>query len=366
MKFKTTRSDLLRAVSFARSLADQKSTAPILQCVLLSATGSELLCAATDASGLSGWDSAKATVEQEGSIAILASRLAEIAKALPSGDVRVSTDDTNKRAIIKAGGADFKVPYLAGADFPKLPVVKDAAALQEVDAAQLTRLIDAVSFASSDDISRPHLSGALLEPDGELSRMVTTNGHMLATLAIPLGAQHAGAFIPIAGLHAIKRAVDGASKVRLGVSGQEITCVAGTATLIVRTGASQFPPYRQVIPERPPKVVRINRLALAEAVKRAAIMAPSKDAGVQVRIEPNRVVIAAENPDTGAARETIDVSHGVPVMTIGMSSVYLTKVLDSIDAEEVDVESTGELDPVVISPAGGRKDHLCVVMPVRL
>lgn len=365
MRIAVSRSELLDALTIARRTVDGKSPTPILANVLLSADGA-LRIAATD---LEVSFSALLTAHGStaGGVAVHAATLLGIVKRLPDGEVVLAAE--GGRLQIRSAKSEFRIVGLPDKDFPKLPDHREVS-FGAVDRSLFGDLIDKTLFSVSTDETRYHLSGALLEADGAVIRMVSTDGHRLsvAEAARANGLVIRPLIIPAKGLAVIRHAIgdlgDGGA-LYLGVSPQHVHLRYGGAVLSVKLIDAKFPPYDQVIPRTADKAVELGRAALTDSLRRVSLLSVEKTNGVRFELKKGVLRITADNPDLGEAREELDVDYGGSPLTIGFNARYMLEVLAEVSADRVVLELNGELDPGVLRPADGRH-YLGVVMPMRI
>src|SRR5205085_10068253 len=172
--------------------------------------------------------SAPAEIQSGGTIALAARTLFEIAKSLPEGDVTLKSLDQHA-AEIRAGRTRFKIPGMPGNDFPPLPSPSNVE-FSELSADELGRLIALTQYSMSSDETRPHLSGALLEGDGKIVRMVTTDGHRLSKAEYKQregGMLRFEMLVPSKGIAELRRLID---EVRAAQGTAEGGAAVGVAT----------------------------------------------------------------------------------------------------------------------------------------
>ncbi len=366
MEFRIQKSEFLRGLRLAQGIADRKSTMPILANVLLRTDGkSRLLVAATDLN-VSVSAELNAKVDKEGGLTVGARPLHDIVSNLPGEDV-VFKRAENNWADIKAAKVAYKLVGMLDRDFPKMPDHREIA-YAKVDAALLREMIDKTLFSVSSDETRFHLNGVFFESDGARGRMVSTDGHRLSKVERtltggPVLAQ--GVIIPKKGLVEIKRALEGErGACDFAVQGSYVFVKTGDVALAVKLIESQFPPYDQVIPRGNPKLVVVQRDALAEALKRASLMA-SETRGVRFTIEDGALRVTSDNPELGEVREDLDVEYKGPGLSVGFNPRYFADILGQMSTEQVRIELAGELDPAIVRSGEG-EDYLGVIMPMRI
>src|ERR1700742_146912 len=170
--------NFLRALARTHSVADRKSSMPILSNILLTSDGTKTLRLAATDLYLSVAASANAEIKQGGTIALAERTLFDIVKSLPEGELSLQVVG-NHAAEIRSGKVRFKIPGMPGQDFPALPS-PGAAEFAPLDVEELGRLVSLTHYSMSSDETRPHLACALFEGDSKVVRMVTTDGHRLS------------------------------------------------------------------------------------------------------------------------------------------------------------------------------------------
>jgi DNA polymerase-3 subunit beta len=367
MEFKIQKNEFLRGLYLASGIADRKSTLPILANVLLRTEGKgKIMCAATDLS-VTTVVSLSAKVEKEGGLTVSARQLFEIVKGLPEDEVSVRGTEQSW-AEIRSGKVEFRVVGMPDRDYPKLPNLQEAETFK-VESATLREMIAKTIFSVSMDETRQHLSGVLFESDGTTGRMVSTDGHRLSKVGRPLpgGPKLAtGVLIPRKGVLELRRAIETReAPCFIGVHQGNFVLKADDVAISVKLVDGQFPPYDQVIPKDNDRAVVVSRAALADALKRVALMSSDKTWGVRFALEKGKLRVESDNPDLGAAKEEIDVPYKGAPLQIGFNARYFIDLLSEIETPEIRLELSGELDPGVVRPADG-SDYVGVVMPMRL
>jgi DNA polymerase-3 subunit beta len=376
MELTISKKELVRSLARTHSVADRKSSMPILSNILLTADDRKSLRLAATDLYLAVTASAPASIASGGTIAVSARTLFEIAKSLPEGEVSLKVLD-NHAAEIRAGRARFKIPGMPGKDFPALPSPGNAQ-LSELGAEELGRLIALTHYSMSSDETRPHLSGALLEGDGKTVRMVTTDGHRLSKAEYKQrdGMLNFQMLVPSKGVGELRRMIDEARaskpKGEEGAAVLSVTTAGGNAffrhddvLLSVKLADEQFPPYGKVIPKGHQRRVVVSRTLLVDALKRISLVASDKSGAVRFGVEPGMIRITSENPEIGEGSEELDVDFAGEAVEIGFNVRYLLDALGALTEDEVAIELGGQLDPGVIKPVGPT-DFVGVIMPMRI
>jgi DNA polymerase III subunit beta len=377
MDLTVPKKDLLRLVARMQGVAERKSTMPVLSNVLLAVDGpSALRVSATDLYlALTGRVTAE--VARGGSVAVSAKDLLERIRMMPDGPLQLSTLDNAMLAIKASGSARrYTLRGMPGDDFPPLPTPAEGSPSLALEVAVLQELIGKTHFSISTDETRAHLNSALFEWEGDVVRMVTTDGHRLSKMDVKVSGRQASAtmLIPLKAIQELRRLgedlaadpQDGAkAQLQITQSGSSAFFQSPGVSFAVRLVDAQFPPYAQVIPQNSEKAVRVPRLALADALRAVSVAANERTGGVKLQLAKGTMRITTESPDSGDGFDEVPVEYAGEPLTIGFNAKYFLDVLGALGDEEVVLGLGGELDPAVVRP-GGPAQFLAVVMPMRI
>lgn len=382
MELTVAKKDLLRLVARMQGVAERKSTMPVLANVLLAVDGNNTLRLAATDLYLALMGRISADIAKPGSVAVSAKDLFERVKMMPDGPVVISSQD-NATTTIKASGTArrYTLRGMPGDDFPPMPQPTEGAPTLALDVDVLSELISKTHFSISTDETRAHLNSALFEWDGDVVRMVTTDGHRLSKIDVKVTGRQASAtmLIPLKAIHELRRLCDemlsdasGDKKPELLItqSGSSAFFQGAGTTFSVKLVDAQFPPYAQVIPQSTEKLVRAPRVALSDALKAVSVAASERTGGVKLTLMKGSMRITSESPESGDGFDEIPVEYSGPNMSIGFNAKYFLDVLGAISNDEVSIGLSGELDPAVLRPSGSSpssgRDYLAVIMPMRI
>lgn len=381
MELTVPKKDLLRLVARMQGVAERKSTMPVLSNVLLAVDGpSALRVAATDLY-LALIGRVSVDVAKGGSVAVPAKDLLERIRMMPEGPIQISSGDNATTTIKAAGSARrYTLRGMPGEDFPPLPAPAEGSPSLALDVSVLQELIAKTHFSISTDETRAHLNSALFEWDGDVVRMVTTDGHRLSKMEVKVTGRQASAtmLIPLKAIQELRRLCDDIAteahegdkssekaKLQITQSGSSAFFHGGGMSFAVRLVDAQFPPYAQVIPQQSEKIVRVPRAAFAEALRAVSVAASERTGGVKLQMAKGTMRITTESPESGEGFDEVSIEYAGPAMTIGFNAKYFLDVLASLDEDEVQLGLGGELDPAVVRPSSPRQ-FLAVVMPMRI
>jgi DNA polymerase-3 subunit beta len=374
MELRIRRDTFLTELTPMQGIVERRTTIPVLSHLLLAAAGDRLRLSATDLD-VSLTSSVPAEVSREGALAVQAKKFVEIVRSVAADEIRIALED-ERALVIQAGKSRFRIHGLPAADFPTLPSV-DGKPRLEIPLPALRRLVGKILFAVSGEDSRFQLSGALLKVKAKSVELVATDGHRLALVESPLSENSGGeevALVPRKALQELLR-MEGDAIVSFRRSEHHLAFSVGAREMTCRILEGNFPDYERVISRGNDKKAVLERRALAEAVRRVAIMTGDRNRGVRLEFGGQEVAIAAANPDLGEASESLACELAGGALKIGLNPDYLGQFLDAVETAKVQLELKDENSQCVGSPlpdkaeddkAGAGERYLCVIMPMRI
>jgi len=360
-----SRSALAKSLSLANTVANRRTTMPVLANVLLRAMGKKLLVAASDLTATISSE-IDCEIKEGGSLTLNAKNLGDMVNSLDLDELNLkSADDSN--AEILCGRSRFKLAGLPVKDFPKLPDHREVK-FAEVPAAILRDMFERVAFSASTDDQRPTLYGVHFESDGENAMAVAADGQGLSYIKKPLaGLKVAGVLIPKKSVDDIVGLLAGAETAEVAVSKQHIFVRAGNTVLATQPTGQDWPLASLPVFLRAEHqhTMVAPRKALLAALDRAAIVSRGqKYAATLLTMEKDLLTVSAKDPKTGTSHDELAVSYdGAGKLSVLAASRLWIAYLKVLDGDEVQIGCGGPLDHMVIHAPGDRS-AVTVLMPM--
>ncbi len=366
MNFTITRQNLHSGLAAVSASIPSKTTLPVLSNILFEARDDGVWMSGTDLD-VAVRVGVPADVKETGSLTAPGKKLQEITRELPDQPVEIATK--GEQIELRCGRSHFKLNGLPAEEFPTLPAV-DFAESWSVTGGDVSRLIHHTAFAVSTEESRPILNGVLWELRDGSMRMVATNGHRLARMAVPAdssGAPSADFIVPPAALQQVQRLFDGEDSISVARSGNHLGFRAERTEVYTRLIDGTYPNYEQVIPRDNDKVAIVDKKNFESAVRRMAVVASDQTHRIRLKFEPGRVHLNVLTPDLGEGHDELEIDYEGDELEIGFNANYLLEVLRYMPTEEVKVTFKAPERAATIEPVGDdAPDYLCLVMPLRL
>ena len=362
MKFVCDGLSLSEAVVKTSKACAVRTTAPIMECIKLSARGDEVVLLATDGE-LSIRKSVKAEVFEEGETCVPGKLFADFVGKLTDCELTVKTGD--KGMELGYGDSFSYMQVLPAEEFPKIDmeIGENYFVLKQKD---LKNIIARTVFCCAQDDSRPILKGCLFELKEKLEA-TALDGYRLAVCETELLAKTGEESIicPARTLVEISRMLEkDGEDITVYTQGGMLLVSTEDVTVLSRLYQGDFIRKASVLPSSFTTEVTLSRASLIASVERAAILNRSdKNNLVSLEIGGDLVKITSVS-EIGNVSETVKASTDGKDVIISMNAKYLLDALRALDEEEATLSFNGAISPFILQNKE-KKDSLYLILPIR-
>lgn len=362
MKFVCDGLSLSEAVMKVSKACAVRTTAPIMECIKLSAYGTEVNLLATDGE-LSISKNVKAEVFEEGDVCVPGKLFSDFIGKLSGEEVCIATGEKGVEISYRDAGTFLQ--SLPAEEFPRIDftVGENSFTMKQQS---LKKIIAETTFCCATDDSRPILKGCLMEFKDELE-MCALDGYRLACTKAEIVTKSGEKSIicPARTLSEISKLLEGESEeITLYTQGGMLLVREGDTTVVSRLYQGEFIRKENVIPTRFTTVVTLKREEIIASAERAAILIRGdKNNLVTLDIGAESVKISSVS-DYGNVAETVKAAVDGTEITISMNAKFLLDALRALEEEEVVLSFNGAVSPFILQNLE-RKDSLYLILPVR-
>jgi DNA polymerase-3 subunit beta len=140
----------------------------------------------------------------------------------------------------------------------------------------------------------------------------------------------------------------------------------GNATVICRLLDGEFLNWKKVVPTNCPIKLTAHVSDLASSIERVGLIVSEKYKSPVRCIFGSQVLQLRTNTTIGAAEDRCAIAGDGKELEIGFNVRYLADALRAIPSEEVVLELTNGLSPIVMTPVEEKYDYSYMVLPVRI
>ena len=365
MRFTCEKNTLLQGLNIASRTVAQKSALSAIEGVL---------CRAGSGLTLTGYNMETAITYNidadvsDGGECVLPKLFGDIIRRLPEGPVTVVVDD-NFKVSIRSGYASFSISAESADEYPDLPDVSTGHAIR-IPQNKLKELISGTIFAVSDNQARPIHNGVKFEVSDDAVTAVAVDGFRLARRTYhpeePTG-RNLSFVVPASGLKEVEKILsDTDDPVGFTLGSKHILYQVGDATLVCRLLEGDFLDWKRVVPTNCPIQLVASVHDLASSVERVGLIVSEKYKSPIRCVFGNQELLMRTNTTIGAAEDRCSYAGDGKELEIGFNVRYMADALRAIPSEEVTMELTNGLSPIVLTPVDDKQDFAYMILPVRI
>ncbi|MCL2518502.1 MAG: DNA polymerase III subunit beta [Oscillospiraceae bacterium] len=383
MKFIFDKDELNRAVTPAMGSVSTKATLPAIEGILFSST-SDNECEITTYDLEKGYKTKlPCRVEREGSFIINASKINQIIKAMPSGDITVEISD-KLQCRIYSGKSEFELHILESKEFPAIPELAGEKGLTIVQKT-LASMMNEAQFAIAINDPRVALNGLYFKIQGTSITIVSCDGNRLALREKVCdvgnlnkdGSDLALSFIlpgkTISELMRLIDTKDDEKTVRILVGRKHVIFAFEDFYLFSRIIEGEYIDYDRFIPKNNRTFVNINRDSFVQSLDRASIVTEDRTMGqakppVKLTFEESILKITTTPSVSGRVYDEVAMSMTGDGIEIGFNCRYLLDALRSTTVDTLKLSMSSPLMSMIIEAAEPQEDDrfLFLVLPCKM
>ncbi|WP_432494876.1 DNA polymerase III subunit beta [Kineococcus auxinigenes] len=373
MELQVERDVLADAVAWAARALPSRPPVPVLAGVLLEAGDDGTLRLSTFDYEVSARVEVPAEVRTGGRVLVSGRLLADISRSLPPRPVTLTTDGS--KVVVTCGASRFTLLTMSVDEYPALPAMP--AESGTVPGSEFTEAVAQVTVAASRDETLPILTGVRLEIEGGRLTLLATDRYRLAVRELRWNPSTpdftTAALVRARTLSDVARSLGGTSTLRMALADGGSDLIGFSAegrqsTSLLVDG--EYPKVRALFPAESPTHAVVSTAALAEAVKRVALVA-ERNTPVRLRFEDGVLSLEAGQGEDAQATEALEATLVGEPIAIAFNPQFLLDGLGALSAPYARLSFTQSTRPAVITgqaEAEGEDDdsYRYLLMPVRL
>ncbi|WP_331488199.1 DNA polymerase III subunit beta [Chakrabartyella piscis] len=357
---------LLQYINIVNKAVSNKTTLPILECILLTANDNGFVLTGNDLELGIQTAAIPATILEKGEVALEARILGDIVRRVNGETMSIKVDDKNM-VTLTCGSSEFTIMGQSGDEFPALPTVEqeNAFVLPQND---LRDMIRQTIFSIAQDNSKPILTGELFELQQDTLHVVSVDGYRISFRKNILSqcAEPTNVIVPGKTLMELNKILSQEDEnVSLYVTDKHILFDLGTATMVSRLIGGDFIRYAQSFTEEYKTKIILDKNEFVQTLERASLVSrDNRKSPVRFHIKENQLLVTAKS-DMGTAYEEIVCEVEGDDLEIAFNPRYYIEALRSIEDEKVAIQFLASLSPATILPVDGDA-YKYLILPLRM
>ena len=370
MKFTVSSSDIFNVTTVAGKIISSKNNEAILSNFLLEVKDDQLTITSTDNETTLRSKIALADAEGEVSVAI-PTTITDSLKEFTDQPLNFDINTENMSISIKTETGEYKCIGQNGSIYPQTPAMKEDSFKCTVKASVLLNGINKTGFATSNEDSRPALTGILCTFDEKGLTFAATDAHILARVIKSENqySENCQFILPKKSASILKSILTNDEEdVEIMADDTNITFILANHTIICRKIEGKFPNYERIIPQDNPYELIVDRTSLLNSIKRVYSFTGRDTTGlVKLQITTNKIHLFSQDLFYNTSgNDSINCQYGGEDIKIGSGAPTLIKILNSMSTKEIKIQlknpqSSGIILPLESEP---NEDLLILIMPM--
>lgn len=368
MIFECLQENLSKALSTVVRAVPTKGALPVLSNVLINASNGKVTLTVTNLETVITV-SFGAVIEKEGMLTVPAKMLNEFISNLNPGKLLISSE-RNILSVVSLPKTKSKFNGMSSIEFPEIPAPAESKDYIDINPKILNNLVLHTSFSSSADVTRPVLTGTLIDySKGSLS-FVTTDGFRLSEKTHSIEGEFPDfrVVVPTKTMQDVSKIFSNVEDNISVIYNKEDNLVffkSGNTLVGVRVIDGVFPDYKRIIPSNKSITVSFKSSELRDAVKLTSIF--SKDSS-SIKIEitnSGTIKVYSSSEDAGEHMSEFEANIEGDPLVLSFNAKYLNDFLNNIKSDELFFESNGGVTPVVFK-SQELDNFLHIIMPMKM
>ena len=366
VRIKCRKSTLSSGLAIVSKAVSTKTTSPILECVLLQATGGQVTLTANNLE-LGIETVIEATVLEEGKVALEAKLFTDIIRSLPDSEVDMETT-SDIRVDIHCEKARFTIPCRNGDEFSLLPNIEKEKSIQ-ISQLALRDVIRQTIFSISDNENARMMTGVSLEVMDNRLIVITLDGHRISRRKIDLRGDNPNVSVVVPGktMQELSKIINGGNDdlVDIYFTDQHLQFEYDQTRVVSRLLEGEYFKIASMMSIGHSMKVKANkkelmaiidraRLLIQETDKKPIIVSVKNDGNLYVRLDTN----------LGSMNEEMEIEKEGDEIIIGMNPKFLGDALRVIDDDEVEFYMSDSKNPLIIK--NEKEDYVYIILPISI
>ncbi len=365
MKLSFEKDSLLNGINIVLKAVPSKTTMPILECILIDATGSEIKLTGNDME-LGIETQVEGLILEHGKIALEAKLFSDIIRKLSGGDSPIIIESDEKyNTTISCDKSVFKIQGKDGEEFSYIPHIERD---RYITLSQFTlkEVIRQTLFSISPNDSNKMMTGELFEViDNEL-KVVSLDGHRMSIRKIVLKEHYNDIKVIVPGktLGEISKILNGdnESEVQIFFSSNHIMFDFDSTLVVSRLIEGEYFRISQMLSSDYETKVNVNRRSFLDSIERASILIRENDKKPIIITINDEGMQLKMNSAFGTMNAEVGITKYGKDLMIGFNPKFLIDALRIIDDEEVTLYMMNPKSPCFIKDE--EENYIYLILPV--
>ena len=373
MKFTIKKDLLLDALTKVSKAISTKNLIPVLAGIKFELKKKKLILTASDnditiQTTIESENDEDFKIDREGSIIIQGKYILEIVRKLRDEYINIEVIDELK-ILIYTENSEFNLNGISETEYPNIGLEESKKKI-DIKVGTLKSIVYQTAFASSNEESKPVLTGINFNIVGDILECNSTDSYRLARKIIHLdksSEENYNIVIPSHNLLECTRILTNDEElVELHIFNNKILFKTGNLKFESRLINGTYPNTSNLLPENSFLVISTNLLDFYDVIDRVSILTSDKEKNiVTLETSGNTLILKSSSVEIGRVEEKMAIQkNNDENIKISFSAKYMMEALKSFSTETVDLHFVGEIKPILIKSSED-ESLTQLVLPIR-
>ena len=292
------------------------------------------------------------TVENEGSIIIQGKYILDIVRKLPDKFINIEVIDELK-ILIYTENSEFNFNGISESEYPNIGL-EESKKKVIIKAGDIKNIVNQTAFATSNEESKPVLTGINFNIVGDVLECNATDSYRLSRKVLKLDKPSEENYNIVIPSHNIiefsKILTDDEEEVELHVFSNKILFKTNNLKFESRLINGTYPNTSNLLPDDSFLVITTSLNAFYDVIDRVSILTSDKEKNiVTLETNGNMLVLRSSSAEIGRVEEKMPITkNNSEDIKISFSAKYMMEALKSFSTDSVDIHFVGEVKPILI------------------
>lgn len=364
MNFTCKQSELLSAINIALKAVSNKTTLPILECILIEAYDQIRLTATDMDLGIETY--VEGEIIETGKVAVNAKFFYDVVKNMPESDITITTNDQFE-VFLKCETVNMKVYGKSGDDFSPLPDIDKSNSIT-LSQFILKDVIRQTIFSVVENDNAKMMGGELFEINDNKLTVTSLDGHRISIRNVTLNESHNHTKVIVPGktLRDISKILEGNmdSMVDIFFTDRHILFEIENTRIVSRLLEGEYYKIYQMLSNDYETKIVISKKVLSECIARSLLMSrESEKRPLILTITKDNIAIQIKSND-GSVNENHDIIKEGKDLIIGFDARLFVDPIRVIDDENISIYFMNQKSPCFIK--NDDETYRYVILPLNI
>ncbi len=366
MRIKCKKNVLQSGINIVSKAVSNKTTKPILECILLEAKNGKLKLTANNLN-LGIETIIDCTIIEEGVIALSAKLFSDIIRKLQDSEIDIEVGSDYKTSIV-CEKSRFNIPCWSGDDFPELfSVNKDKSVV--ISQLGLKDIIRQTIFSVSDNENAKLMNGELFEVKDNKLSVVSLDGHRISMRNVLLKGDNSDvkAVVPGKTLQEVSKIINGDAEdtVTLYFSDRNLSFEFDNTRVVSRLIEGEYFKITHMLSMDTDLMVKANRSELMGCIDRASLLIQETDKKpIIVSVKNDNNLYVRLDTNIGSLNEEMEIEKDGGEIVIGFNPSFIMDALRVIDDDKVNIYMKDSKSPCIIKDVD--ETFTYIILPINI